>query len=161
MEDFFCSTTSEVCASIKHLLRVSVNVFSANLCKLLTSNNIALGAGRGAECKGVGKNCREHEASNILWNLDAVLVVEAIDDGAGAANRDVSKGNWVRSLNGADAVVINNLHDLCLLKTINCLSALVVVNKNDMLLARVQKTRTADKTCKGAVLVDNREEAVP
>ena len=161
MEDFFCSTTSEVCASVKHLLRVSVNVFSANLCKLLTSNNIALGAGRGAECKGVGKNCREHKAGNILWNLDAVLVVEAIDDGAGAANRDVSKGNWVRSLNGADAVVVNNLHDLGLLKTINCLSALVVVNKNDMLLARIQKTRTADKTSKSAVLVNNREEAVP
>ena len=161
MEDFFCSTTSEVCASVKHLLRVSVNVFSANLRKLLTSNNIALGAGRGAECKSVGKNCREHKTSNILWNLDAVLVVEAIDDGAGAANRDVSKGNWVRSLNGADAVVVNNLHDLGLLKTINCLSALVVVNKNDVLLARIQKTRTADKTSKSAVLVDNREEAVP
>ena len=73
-------------------------------------------------------------------------MVEAIDDGAGAANRDVSKGNWVGSLNGADAVVVNNLHNLCLLKTINCLSALVVVNKNDVLLARIQKTRTADKT---------------
>ena len=58
-------------------------------------------------------------------------------------------------------MVINNLHNLCLLKTINCLSALVVVNKNDMLLARVQKTRTADKTSKSSVLVDNREEAVP
>ena len=88
-------------------------------------------------------------------------MVEAIDDGAGAANRDVSKGNWVRSLNGADAVVVNNLHDLGLLKTINCLSALVVVNKNDVLLARIQKTRTADKTSKSAVLVNNREEAVP
>ena len=58
-------------------------------------------------------------------------------------------------------MVINNLHDLGLLKTINCLSALVVVNKNDMLLARVQETRTADKTSKSSVLVDNREEAVP
>ena len=160
MEDFFCSTTSEVSASVEHLLRVGVNVFSANLCKLLTSNDIALSAGRGAECKGVGKNCREHKASNILRNINAVLMIEAIDDGAGAANRDVSKGNWVRSLNGADAVVVNNLHNLGLLKTVNCLSALVVVNKNDVLLARVQKTRTADQTSKGAVLVDNREEAV-
>ena len=58
-------------------------------------------------------------------------------------------------------MVVNNLHDLGLLKTINCLSALVVVNKNDMLLARIQKTRTADKTSKSAVLVNNREEAVP
>ena len=88
-------------------------------------------------------------------------MIEAVDDGAGAANRDVSKGNWVRSLNGADAVVVNNLHDLGLLKTVNCLSALVVVNKNDVLLARVQKTRAADKTSKSAVLVNNGEEAVP
>ncbi len=66
----------------------------------------------------------------VFFGISCRTRGRGLDDGAGAANRDVSKGNWVRSLNGADTGGDQlNLHNLGLLKTINCLGALVVVNK--------------------------------
>ncbi len=49
-----------------------VNVLSANLCKLLPGNNIAPGAGRGAECKGYPAPAESMRPA-IFFNLDAAL----------------------------------------------------------------------------------------
>ena len=121
---------------------------------------ILCGAGGGAERQRVGENGGEHEARNLGRNLHAGLGVGAVDDRAGAAHGLGAVVDGRVCLDGANAVVVEDLHDLGLVKAVNRLGALGVVDENDVLALDVDEVGRAHQAKVGAVLVDNGEEAV-
>ncbi len=160
MENLLGGATREVGAGLEHRVGVRLDVLAADLGQLLGSVTVLGRTGGGAERERVGENGREHEARNVGRNLHSGLGVGAVDDRAGAANGLGAVVDGCVCLDGANAVVVENLHDLGLVKAVHGLRTLGVIDENDVLALDVDEVGRAHQAKVGAVLVDDGEEAV-
>ena len=87
----------------------------------------------------------------------AVFIVHLGDDGGGAAHRLVAEVHRAAGLQTADAVVVDDLQDLGLIKALHRLCGFVVVHQNDAALAQVDDVAAADHAAVLTVCVQNGE----
>ena len=90
-----------------------------------------------------------------------MLLEHLVDDGAGAADRLAAVVDGAGRLDGAHAMVVDDLHDLGLADAVDHLGELGMVDEDDVLLVDVDHVGRAHDTRIAAVLVDDGEEAVP
>ena len=160
MEDLLGRAAGEVGTCLEHGVGVRGDVHLGDLGQRLGRGLVLRRAGGGAEHERVGEDRREHEPGDVRGNLDARLLVDAIDDGAGASHGHEPEPHGTARLEAADAVVVDDLHDLGLLESVYRLGALVVVHEDDVLLLDVEHVGRAHEADVVALLVDDGEEAV-
>src|SRR5699024_10703007 len=113
------------------------------------------GAGGAAEHQSIVQDGRQHQPGDLGTDLHPLLVVHLGDDGGGAAHRLVAEIDRAAGLQDADAVVVDDLQNLGLIKALHRLGSLVVVHQDDPPLAQVDDVAAADHAAVLAVLVQD------
>ena len=159
-EHFLGGLAVQPLSCLEHLVGKLLNVHPGDLCQPFGGVYIHGGAGGAAEGKRVGQDGAQQQTGGLLGDLHPVFIVHLGDDGGGTAHRLVAEIHRSAGLQTADAVMVDDLQDLRLFKTLHCLGRLVVVHQNDPALAEVDDVPAADHTAVFALFVQNGEIAV-
>jgi len=138
VEDLLGGASGEVGSRLEHGVGVRGDVHLAYPREGLGRGLVLWRAGGRAEHERVGQDRREHEAGDVGGNLDPLLVEDVKENRGRATYGHVAEHDRPGRLDAADAVMVDDLHDLGLVEPLDRLGALVVVHEDDVLLLDVQ-----------------------
>jgi hypothetical protein len=112
--------------------------------QLLHRPAVGVGAGGRAEQQRIREDGGAQSPGDLRFRGHALLPVHLQHDGGGAAHGLVAEEDGADGLHAADAVVVDDLQDVGLLKAVHTLVFLVVVHQDELLALQVQQVPAGD-----------------
>ena len=127
----------EVASRVEHLHGKFIYVYLCKPCKLLCSSLVYECTRRRLECQCIGKyRCAEKSSYRLIY-LDILLFVHLIDDRSSTSKWLISEIHRIHGLYIRDPVVVDYLEYLGILHAVNRLGSLIVINKYELFLSRI------------------------
>ena len=118
---------------------------------------IARGGGRRTKLHRVGKHCAQHGAGQRHCERRAGLPVELGDQRAGRPNRLTVDREWLKSLQAAEIMMIDDRNNLALGDAGRGLIGMIVVGQNDLAVGLFGQVPAQQHAMQHAIIVDHRQ----
>ena len=141
---------------MEHFRGEFLDIDAGDLCQSLRRRLVRRRAGGRTEHQSVGNNGRAQKSRNVLGNIQISLLIDLVHNGSRAAHRLIPEHHRGHCLQGAQAVMIDNLQDLRFVNVVHRLGFLVVIHQDQLLFPAADQIPAGDGSDILSLFVENR-----